>query len=81
MSSCSADGWRPSPAGSTPYRDAWSFEKTLGYLEERKGLEFDPELCATFVRMMRQWEPQVAVVSDAGATVPPAAAKSEQAGV
>src|SRR5207244_3950191 len=27
-----------------PYRDAWSFEKTLGYLDERKGLEFDPDL-------------------------------------
>ena len=45
-----------------PYREAWSFEKTLGYLRERSGLEFDPELCAAFVRMMQQWEPQVAVV-------------------
>jgi len=64
-----------------PYRDAWSFEKTLGYLDERKGLEFDPDLCAAFVRMMRQWEPHVAVIGEERATVPPAAAKSEQAGV
>jgi putative nucleotidyltransferase with HDIG domain len=39
-----------------PYRDAWEFEKALGYLEERRGLEFDPELVDAFVRMMRQWE-------------------------
>jgi len=65
-----------------PYREAWSFEKTLGYLQERSGLEFDPELCASFIRMMRQWEPHVAVVSDERAplTAGPAA-KPEQAGV
>ena len=59
-----------------PYREAWSFEKTLGYIEERSGLEFDPELCAAFVRMMRQWEPQVAIVSEppvTGITSAPAA--------
>ena len=56
-----------------PYREAWSFEKTLGYLQERSGLEFDPELCTTFIRMMRQWEPQVAVVSDERAPVAAAA--------
>lgn len=50
-----------------PYREAWSFEKTLGYLEERKGLEFDPELCGAFVRMMNQWEGQVAAVPEAAA--------------
>jgi putative nucleotidyltransferase with HDIG domain len=70
-----------------PYREAWSFEKTLGYLEERSGLEFDPQLCSAFTRMMRQWEPQVAVVSDERAPVaaaPPLeapAAKPEQGGV
>ena len=50
-----------------PYREAWSFEKTLGYLQERSGLEFDPALCDAFVRMMRQWEPQVTIVSDPAA--------------
>lgn len=56
-----------------PYRDAWSFDKTLGYLEERSGLEFDRELCASFTRMMRQWEPQVTVLADQRAPLTPAA--------
>ena len=53
-----------------PYRDAWDFEKVLGYLHERSGLEFDAELVAAFIRMMRQWEPQVAVLADEHAAVP-----------
>jgi putative nucleotidyltransferase with HDIG domain len=53
-----------------PYRDAWPFEKVLAYLEERAGLEFDPALVTPFVRMMRQWEPQVAVLEDEHAAVP-----------
>jgi len=57
-----------------PYRDAWSLEKTLGYLQERSGLEFDPELCDAFVRMMRQWEPQITTIQD-----PPAAPQSQPA--
>src|SRR6266540_2768465 len=67
---CSCSSRRPAPVAHVcdvydalrtrrPYREAWSFAKTLGYLEERAGLEFDPELCAAFTRMMRQWEPQV----------------------
>ena len=55
-----------------PYREAWSFEKTLGYLQERSGLEFDPELCDAFVRMMRQWEPQIAMVEDPAPQARPA---------
>ena len=53
-----------------PYRDAWEFERVLGYLGERSGLEFDPELVASFTRMMRQWEPQVAVLPDEQTPVP-----------
>ncbi len=53
-----------------PYREAWSFEKTLGYLDERKGMEFDSELCSAFTRMMRQWERQVTVLSDAQMGLP-----------
>jgi len=64
-----------------PYREAWSFEKTLGYLQERSGLEFDPELCAAFVRMMKQWEGQVTVLRDVSAPVGAPAAKPEQSGV
>jgi putative two-component system response regulator len=55
-----------------PYRDAWDFEKVLGYLNERSGLEFDADLVAAFIRMMRQWEPQVAVLADEHAAVPTA---------
>ncbi len=63
-----------------PYREAWPVEKTLSYLDERKGLEFDAELCSAFIRMMRQWERQVTVLTDenmgmsaaAAAPAPPA---------
>jgi putative nucleotidyltransferase with HDIG domain len=58
-----------------PYRDAWSFEKALAYLEERSGLEFDPGLVTSFVRMMHQWEVQPAAVPE------PEPAKSEPGGV
>ncbi len=53
-----------------PYRDAWEFERVLGYLGERSGLEFDAELVSSFTRMMRQWEPQVAVLPDEQTPVP-----------
>jgi putative nucleotidyltransferase with HDIG domain len=56
-----------------PYRDAWEFERVLTYLNERAGLEFDTELVAVFIRMMRQWEPQVAVLSNEHTAVPTAA--------
>ena len=56
-----------------PYRDAWEFERVLGYLKERAGLEFDVELVEAFIRMMRQWEPQVAVLPDEQTPVPTAA--------
>jgi putative nucleotidyltransferase with HDIG domain len=59
-----------------PYREAWTFEKTLGYLQERSGLEFDPELCAAFIRMMHQWEPQVAVMPGPQQPAPAAQAPS-----
>jgi len=64
-----------------PYREAWSSEKTLGYLQERSGLEFDVELCGAFVRMMKQWEGQVAILPDALAPVAVPPAKPEQSGV
>jgi len=56
-----------------PYREAWPSEQVLAYLEGRAGQEFDPEMVTTFSRMMRQWEPQVAVLADQNATVPQAA--------
>jgi putative nucleotidyltransferase with HDIG domain len=53
-----------------PYRDAWVQPKVLQYLEERSGVEFAPEVSRAFVNMMRQWEPQLAVMEDEAAPVP-----------
>jgi putative nucleotidyltransferase with HDIG domain len=61
-----------------PYREAWPQSKTLSYLEDRAGTEFDPELAVAFVRMMRQWEPQVAVMTDERAPVPGAGAPVDE---
>ncbi len=47
-----------------PYREAWSSEKTVAYLEERAGLEFDPDLVTAFIQMLRQGEAQVRVLSE-----------------
>ena len=46
-----------------PYRDAWSSDKVLAYIEERAGVEFDGEMAHAFTRMMREWEPRVAAVT------------------
>jgi putative nucleotidyltransferase with HDIG domain len=54
-----------------PYRDAWSQEQVLSYLATRGGTEFDAELVAAFVQMMRQWEPQLAVMHDERSAVIP----------
>lgn len=43
-----------------PYREAWAPERVLGYLEERAGTEFDADIAAAFVRMMRGMEGRVA---------------------
>jgi putative nucleotidyltransferase with HDIG domain len=55
-----------------PYRDGWAHGKTLAYLTERAGIEFDPELVGAFVRMMAQWESQVTVMTDEHVPVIPA---------
>jgi putative nucleotidyltransferase with HDIG domain len=39
-----------------PYRDAWEAERTLTYIEERAGTEFEPEAATAFVTMMRKAE-------------------------
>ncbi len=61
-----------------PYREAWPQERALAYVEGRAGTEFDPELAGAFLRMMRQWEPQVAVMTDERAPVPAGAAPALQ---
>ena len=53
-----------------PYREAWAQDRALAYVQSRAGTEFDPELAAAFLRMMHQWEPQVAVMTDERAPVP-----------
>ena len=47
-----------------PYRDAWPAPKVLAYLEERSGTEFDGETAHAFTRMMREWEPNLAVLGE-----------------
>ncbi len=45
-----------------PYRAAWQAAKVLGYLEERSGTEFEPEMVRAFVKMMAEWEPKMATI-------------------
>jgi putative nucleotidyltransferase with HDIG domain len=47
-----------------PYRDAWSSDKAVSYLESLVGQEFDPDIVATFVRMLREGEAQVKVLTE-----------------
>ncbi len=42
-----------------PYRDAWETERVLGYLEEKSGSEFDPDIAQPFIKMMRELEGKV----------------------
>ena len=42
-----------------PYRAAWESARVLGYIEERAGSEFDPEVARKFVRMMKELEDRV----------------------
>jgi putative nucleotidyltransferase with HDIG domain len=44
-----------------PYRAAWELDRVLGYVEERSGMEFDPEIVKVFVPMMRALEGRVQV--------------------
>ncbi|HUF28436.1 MAG TPA: HD domain-containing phosphohydrolase [Gemmatimonadaceae bacterium] len=46
-----------------PYRDAWEAEKTLAYIEERAGMEFEPQIATSFIAMMRNWERRVASIT------------------
>ncbi len=38
-----------------PYREPWQTEVALAYVEERAGVDFDPELAEAFTGMMRLW--------------------------
>ena len=47
-----------------PYRDGWPAEKTMSYLEERAGSEFDPDMVAAFLKTLREGETRVRVLSE-----------------
>lgn len=53
-----------------PYRGPWTQAEVLKYLEDGAGTEFDPGLARSFITMMQQWEPSVAVISDEQAPLP-----------
>ncbi|MGH7500059.1 MAG: HD-GYP domain-containing protein [Gemmatimonadales bacterium] len=42
-----------------PYREAWESERAIGYIEERAGTEFDPEIARAFVTMLRNTEGRI----------------------
>ena len=42
-----------------PYREAWTSDEATKYLEDRAGLEFDPELVTAFIRMLRTSTPKL----------------------
>ncbi|MBI4545825.1 MAG: HD domain-containing protein [Gemmatimonadetes bacterium] len=42
-----------------PYRDAWTAEQALAYIDQCAGTELDPQLARTFTTMMRRWEERV----------------------
>jgi putative two-component system response regulator len=45
-----------------PYRHAWDSERTIGYIESRAGIEFDPGIAQSFSAMMRKWDHRIAMV-------------------
>lgn len=47
-----------------PYREAWSSDKAVSYLESLAGQEFDPDIVATFVRTLRQGDAQVKLLTE-----------------
>ena len=63
-----------------PYRGAWETERVLGLLDEGSGTEFDADLAQSFIRMMRQWEDQVAVVEREDEALPIGAPIEESSG-
>ncbi len=64
-----------------PFRDVWSSEKALEYVETRAGTEFEPDLARAFVQMVRQWDHRLLAVPHGGSVVvPPALRYTPQRG-
>jgi putative two-component system response regulator len=57
-----------------PYREAWPSDRTVSYLQERAGTEFDGSMVGAFVSMLTAGEAQVRVLHDDRDATPPAAA-------
>ncbi len=53
-----------------PYRAAWPLQKTLAYIQERAGTEFDPDIVRGFVAMMNEWDARIAVLTSEESTIP-----------
>jgi putative nucleotidyltransferase with HDIG domain len=47
-----------------PYRDAWPADLTENYLQERAGIEFDPELVSAFLRVLHQGDVELKVLRE-----------------
>jgi putative nucleotidyltransferase with HDIG domain len=47
-----------------PYRDAWTSEAALAYLQAKAGTEFDPAIVWAFTKMMEACEPRIAELPD-----------------
>ncbi len=62
-----------------PYRAAWPPAKVLGYLTERAGTEFEPDVARQFVKMMESWEPKEAALEEVPAAAPEPAASAPPA--
>jgi putative nucleotidyltransferase with HDIG domain len=57
-----------------PYRQAWPLQKTLAYIEERAGSEFDADIVRGFVAMMNEWDSRIAVLTSEQSSIPTDAA-------
>ena len=53
-----------------PYRGSWESDKTLAYIEQGTGTEFDADLATAFVRMIRQWDQRVVELAASTAALP-----------
>lgn len=47
-----------------PYREAWEADRILAQIEKGIGWDFEEEYARAFIKMMRLWEPRLAVVDD-----------------
>lgn len=47
---------------ATPFSEAWSSTNAHAYLEQRAGIEFDPDRVAAFIKMLREGGTKVSAV-------------------